>query len=348
MLMPLQLTLHTGNLLQNRCTMTQKRLRDYGEGHNIDDTSDDGDGDGDGALATDGRHSLKTGPQSLDQDRTPSTSTSTNIQGHDAGSSSTSSWPVVLYAPNILGYLRILLSFHGFRHALHKQPNKALNIWVAAAVLDLFDGIAARRLNQCSQFGILLDIVADNILRSIAWISAIIEYHRSSLSSGGGINEMVVCVWVGIIFLEWITMFCTQQQQSNNMQTDQSDEQNVHWKDVKRKSPSKEIEKNNSKAKVPPFWVQAVFRNNFRSPAGILAIFGLFVAPFGSYVWYADHVQQTTWPFRILSEQHISNLIMISCVGRFLSFMVELWLCKEYLSGVIANDTRKRVKPKDS
>mmetsp|Transcript_3510 Transcript_3510/g.7753 ORF Transcript_3510/g.7753 Transcript_3510/m.7753 type:complete len:316 (+) Transcript_3510:14-961(+) len=313
--------------------MTNKWRRDYGEGHIIDEATDDASfTDGTLASTTDGDQNCATGvvdPSHPDRSPPPLLS---NEQAKAVNESSPSSWPVPLYIPNLLGYLRIILSFYGLKHALRQHHGKALNIWIVAALLDLIDGVAARTLNQCSQFGILLDIMADNILRSIVWISAMIESSKSDSSS-----DYEVCIWVAIISLEWITMFCSQSNQTNQREEDHD----VHWKDVDKKSALAQSIKT-----PPPFWVRAVFKNNFRSLPGIFAIYGLFVAPFGTYVWYADRLSKATWPSQLLSEQIISILVQMSYAGRFLSAMVELWLCSEYLGSVIARDRRQKTKQK--
>jgi phosphatidylglycerophosphate synthase len=240
---------------------------------------------------------------------------------------SVSSWPVVFYVPNILGYLRILLAFSGLRHALRLHPNKALNTWIAAAVLDLIDGIAARKLNQCSRFGTLLDIVADNILRTIVWISSMIVATKID-----AISDSTIFLSTAIICLEWTTMLCSQ---SN--QTEHTDGLDNNWKDVTRKSTKTESKK------APPIWVQAVFRNNFRSPSGILAIYGLFMAPFGTYVWYVDQMlPKKSWPSQLFPGKVLLTLLKVAYVGRFLAGMVEMWLCFEYLSGIIAGDNMQK------
>lgn len=239
-----------------------------------------------------------------------------------------SSWPVLLYIPNILGYIRIILSFYGFRYALQNQPPKALNIWIAAAMLDLFDGAAARMLNQCSQLGILLDVVADNILRTVVWIAAMMEARSYTPT-----KENEICLWSGVIFLEWITFFCSQ----NNQMTQKGD-RHIHWKD---------IDVRREEAEAAPAWVQAVFKNNFRSVPGALAIYGLFVAPFGTYIWYADHLQKSSWPSQLLSEESMSILIKASYAGRLLSASVELWLCYEYVRVEIARDRRQNLNRRD-
>jgi phosphatidylglycerophosphate synthase len=226
-----------------------------------------------------------------------------------------SQWKVLFYIPNLMGYLRIILAFYGYQFAIQKQHNSALNAWIAASLLDLFDGIAARKLNQCSQFGILLDVIADNILRSIVWMSNITDAEEFGDASGAK-----RCTWIAIIFLEWITMACSQ------CKTNQG--QYSHWKDMRQNDP--------------PFWVQAVFKNNFRTIPGILAIYGLFVAPLGTYVVHADKI----WPKQLLMDHTISVLVMISYVGRVLSAAVELWICVDYACDVINHEKGQETKTK--
>ncbi len=66
--------------------------------------------------------------------------------------------------PNILTLVRLLLipfflgaSFHGFFLV-------AFVLFVTAAVTDIFDGLIARRLNQRSRLGAILDPAADKIM----------------------------------------------------------------------------------------------------------------------------------------------------------------------------------------
>ncbi|KAL7446507.1 hypothetical protein ACHAXM_010222 [Skeletonema potamos] len=270
----------------------RKYRRDYGEGHVIEDGSD------------------------------RETSDYVNTPQEDAdNTTSKSSWPIILYAPNLMGYLRIVLSVYGFVSAIHQQASLALNTWIAASLLDLFDGIAARRLNQCSKFGVLLDILADNILRTVVWISAIVE----SLKDNDERVTAKVCCWTAVLCLEWTTMVCSQCNQANSGFE--------HWKDFQ-------------KGRKAPFWIEAVFKNNFRSIPGTIALFGLFVAPFGSYVWAADRLTKTTWPWKVLSEDAALLLIRSAYVGRLLCVLVECWLCLEYISGLIHHDVLESKKKK--
>merc|ERR1711907_796842 len=67
---------------------------------------------------------------------------------------------VFWYVPNLIGYARVVLNiaccFTFFSHFV-------LTFWMSLTsfVLDLFDGYYARKLNQCSKLGIVLDMVTD-------------------------------------------------------------------------------------------------------------------------------------------------------------------------------------------
>jgi len=70
---------------------------------------------------------------------------------------------VVLFIPNLIGYGRVLSTIGSF-FLMVLFPNYwyiALVLYVSSFVGDLFDGMAARRFDQCSTFGGLLDMVTD-------------------------------------------------------------------------------------------------------------------------------------------------------------------------------------------
>ena len=70
---------------------------------------------------------------------------------------------ILLYTPNLIGYARIIFTLASLSLMII-----APNHWVLAAVFyfisfvgDLYDGMAARKLNQTSSFGGLIDMVTD-------------------------------------------------------------------------------------------------------------------------------------------------------------------------------------------
>ena len=67
---------------------------------------------------------------------------------------------VFLFIPNIIGYLRyffMVLSIFTYRD----NPIYTIIFCALAGILDAFDGLAARKFNQCSNFGAVLDMVCD-------------------------------------------------------------------------------------------------------------------------------------------------------------------------------------------
>ena len=262
--------------------------------------------------------------------------------------------PVAFYVPNILCYARIVLAFVGLYCAIASlpatftgdidtnnntglyaapSPGLCIWIWILSAFLDLFDGLAARRLMQCSKFGVFLDILADNILRTATWTATAIVAVLSTISdsqSQSGENwrsTTIVLVACGIVCLEWATMLCTQLK---------SAEDGRHWKAQNGSMASNNGagQGGNRQQEEPPVLVSAIFRNNFRSPLGILSIYGLFSCG----MWtYGSHIPQ------------IRNVIplfdwwwFMAVVGRLLSILVEIWLCSSYLWLVLSDDERKR------
>ena len=69
---------------------------------------------------------------------------------------------VLLFVPNLIGYLRVLLALAAFQYA-HASPTTAFCLYALSQLLDAADGFAARRLHQASTFGAVLDMVTDRV-----------------------------------------------------------------------------------------------------------------------------------------------------------------------------------------
>jgi CDP-diacylglycerol--inositol 3-phosphatidyltransferase len=70
---------------------------------------------------------------------------------------------ILLYVPNLIGYTRVVCATGAFLLMIC-----APTFWLLAIILylfnfigDLFDGWAARKMNQCSSFGGVLDMITD-------------------------------------------------------------------------------------------------------------------------------------------------------------------------------------------
>ena len=213
--------------------------------------------------------------------------------------------PIPLYVPNLLGYARILLAFVAL-YISPDHPITAVGVWFLSGFLDLFDGMLARALNQCSSFGVLVDIAADNIHRTTAWIAAAAKYQE----------PWVLILATVVIMVEWTTMVCTQ------LHATQSEK---HWKEARENDP---------------WLIRAIFANGFKTPLGFLCLHGLFVSGECIYVrcfpeFYA------MFPFGPAIET-------AAYVGRAITLIAEIWLCKGYLSLVCERDVLERNKAQET
>jgi CDP-diacylglycerol--inositol 3-phosphatidyltransferase len=200
--------------------------------------------------------------------------------------------PVVLYIPNLLGYARIFSALVGL-HISSTHPVLAIWIWLGSASLDLIDGILARRLNQCSQLGIFLDIVADIVLRTCCWLAALVAGSSQQM-------KFVVCA---IISIEWFTMVSTQLHAAQNQS---------HWK---------------SQRDTDPWLVRQVFSRNFKSPLGMFAIYGLFSANLWTFAYEQPEMRRAIPWFNVWMYSAYVGRVVALCVElwlcyHFLAFVV--------------------------
>jgi phosphatidylglycerophosphate synthase len=169
-----------------------------------------------------------------------------------------------------------------------------------SASLDLFDGILARRLGQTSQLGILLDIVADNILRTSVWMAVAIQQP----------NYAVIASL--LIATEWCTMMVN------------STSKEHHWKDGHQQ----------------PWWVKQVLSSNFKSPLGVLAIYGLYGSNLWLYVTIAIPGWQdtTTSPLTI---RLLDALALMAHLGRIVAWTVETYMIYYHVASIVQQDMEK-------
>lgn len=67
---------------------------------------------------------------------------------------------VFLFIPNIIGYFRFLALFATF-FTYQEHPGLTVLFYATSQALDAFDGMAARKFNQSTRFGAVLDMVCD-------------------------------------------------------------------------------------------------------------------------------------------------------------------------------------------
>ncbi|XP_065830494.1 CDP-diacylglycerol--inositol 3-phosphatidyltransferase-like [Oscarella lobularis] len=67
---------------------------------------------------------------------------------------------VFLFAPNLIGYLRVILTIAAFA-LIMKHPSLAGFLYFLNSLLDSLDGHLARSFNQCTKFGATFDMLID-------------------------------------------------------------------------------------------------------------------------------------------------------------------------------------------
>ena len=73
---------------------------------------------------------------------------------------------VFLFIPNIIGYIRFSLLF-GVLFTYQDSPILTFCLYGLSQFLDMFDGLAARKFNQSTTFGAILDMVCDRASNAV-------------------------------------------------------------------------------------------------------------------------------------------------------------------------------------
>ncbi|KAL3858087.1 hypothetical protein ACJMK2_012701 [Sinanodonta woodiana] len=76
-------------------------------------------------------------------------------------------YEVLLFVPNIIGYIRLLLLIVSL--IFYSKPLLFLSLYGISVLFDGFDGFLARKLNQTSAFGAWFDVVIDLVSRGALW-----------------------------------------------------------------------------------------------------------------------------------------------------------------------------------
>ncbi|ODV77013.1 phosphatidylinositol synthase [Suhomyces tanzawaensis NRRL Y-17324] len=102
---------------------------------------------------------------------TPST---TSSKKPSASHAKVTARDIFLYIPNLIGYVRVVTAILSFV-CMKNHPVYTLVLYGISGFLDAFDGWAARKYNQGTRFGAVLDMVTDRCATSsfIAYLSLI-------------------------------------------------------------------------------------------------------------------------------------------------------------------------------
>lgn len=111
-----------------------------------------------------------------------------------------SSWPIYLYIPNLIGYARIIANGAAFAVAFTNKELFAI-LYFASFVCDELDGRFARMFNQKSTFGAVLDMVTDRV-STAALLVLLTHFYKSHYG-----------LFLGLLALDisshWLQMYST-------------------------------------------------------------------------------------------------------------------------------------------
>mmetsp|Transcript_15860 Transcript_15860/g.34219 ORF Transcript_15860/g.34219 Transcript_15860/m.34219 type:complete len:241 (+) Transcript_15860:99-821(+) len=107
---------------------------------------------------------------------------------------------VLLYVPNLIGYVRVGCALYSFAVALH-SPVQCILFYFFSFVCDELDGRFARMLNQTSTLGAVLDMVTDRLATTGLLLVLAVLYPK--------FHFIPVCLIFLDIFSHWFQMYST-------------------------------------------------------------------------------------------------------------------------------------------
>ena len=299
--------------------------------------------------------------------------------------------PIPLFIPNILCYIRIILAFASIYTSSKISSTNTTSssssttrssttskeedtspmaffylsvtaiLWIISSLLDHLDGKLARKYNQCSDLGVLLDIIADNILRSCSWISCLIALlNQQGTSTGAGTGagtgtdalnhkDIFRLALVAVIFtsMEWMTML--------SMQMIATLKRKSHWKlipleEIKEGTTTFDaavaadeglVQNNDNNDKPPPWWIETIFRKSFYNPLGVITIYGSMSAGMMHFLHLQREVLLDFFPS---IKMVLEGARMTAYIGRLLALCCEMYFCLDFLRLVVRLDARNKVR----
>lgn len=108
----------------------------------------------------------------------------------------------ILNVPNLFTAVRIVLAPFVIRAVIVGEHRLALILFIAAAITDFFDGMAARRFGSITTAGQYLDPIADKLLFSGVYlalaVAAILPWWFVGLIFG---RDLLIVVWAGVTLI---------------------------------------------------------------------------------------------------------------------------------------------------
>lgn len=102
---------------------------------------------------------------------------------------------IFLFIPNLIGYARIILAFISFYFMPFNCIIASL-CYVTSALLDAFDGHAARAFNQSTKFGAMLDMLTDRCGTTCLIVTLCYFYPKYMFLFQTSIFIDIFCHWI--------------------------------------------------------------------------------------------------------------------------------------------------------
>jgi len=108
--------------------------------------------------------------------------------------------------PNLMGLFRIIVSPIIAWHIFQQNKKLALILLVIAFLTDLFDGYLARKLNQTSKLGAVLDPIADKLLFIFVIFSTLIRDGLYSWLWFLGIYAFIISILYLVVHMQFMEL----------------------------------------------------------------------------------------------------------------------------------------------
>ena len=81
---------------------------------------------------------------------------------------------VFLFVPNLIGYARVILASISL-YFMRDNPRVCTVLYGVSCLLDVFEGMLARRLDQSTKFGAVLDMVTDRYVAVLTQVYDVVS-----------------------------------------------------------------------------------------------------------------------------------------------------------------------------
>lgn len=214
---------------------------------------------------------------------------------------------VFWFVPNIIGYVRLLSVFSFCLFDARGNYHLAAGFYLLCVVLDLFDGMLARKLNQCSKFGEFLDVFVDNCARSSLWIAVVCHSSRE--------NSFLRPLLILPLILEWTCFISTHKPSDGSRNWKYAGDQKYPW------------------------FIEKIFENGFKNPFGGVAIAGSFFLPLALYCGFLElSIARPTSLVASLSDQSYAMAVCVLILGRCICACAELYIIASHCISLLPRD----------